>query len=65
MASKCMSQRAESRLPSTSLSSLNLGLQVHHQTHLSMASKHISEFTLSQFPNAYLNLLDTGLQVNL
>jgi len=45
MASKCNSQHAPLWLPSASLSSLNLALLVHLQTHWIMISKCLSEFT--------------------
>jgi len=65
MASKCLSKRARSRPPSASLSSPNVGLQLHLQTRSITASKCISEFTRSRPPCASPNLLDHGLKVHL
>jgi len=65
MASKCISKLARSWPPSASLSSLNLGLQLHLQTRSITASKGISEFTQSRSPIASPNSLDHGLKVHL
>jgi len=45
MASKCISQHAQLRLPSASQSALDLGLQLHLQTRSITTSKSVSEFT--------------------
>ena len=52
MASKCISKLARSPHTSASLSSLDLGPQVHLQTCSIPASKCISEFTRCQSPSA-------------
>jgi hypothetical protein len=74
-ASKCISKLARVRPPSASLSSFNLGfqvhpfvqldigLQVHLQTYLTTASKYISKFTRSRPPSASLRSLNCRLQV--
>jgi len=54
MASKYISQHTELRPPSASLSSVDLSLQVHLQTHPSMASKNIIKARLLLYG-------DTGL----
>jgi len=54
MASKCISQHAQLRLPSESLSSLDVGLQVHLWVH-----------SISRSPSASPNSLDPTLQVHL
>jgi len=64
MASKCISNRARSRPSGASLSSPNLGLQLHLQTHSITACKCISEFTRSRPPCASPNVLDHGLKVH-
>jgi len=69
MASKCISQHTQLQLPSSSPSSLDLGIQVYRHTHWIMASKCISEFgrswSASPFPSAALGSLDLRLQVHL
>jgi len=51
--------------PSASLSSLDLGLQVHLQTHSIMASKFISKLPLLWPPNVSRCSLQSNLQTNL
>jgi len=65
MASKCISQHGQLRLPSASLSSLDLGLQVPLQTLSITASKCIAEVTRSQSPSASPIMLDQGPEVHL
>jgi len=60
-----MSKLARSRPPSASVSSLNLGLQVHLQTRSITAPQCISEFTPSRPPSASPNSIDHGLPVHL
>ena len=64
-ASKYSSELARSRPPSASLSSLNLGLQLHLETRSIPASKCISEFSRSQSPSASPNAIDHSLKVHL
>jgi hypothetical protein len=66
--SKCISELARSRPHSASLSSLNLGLQLHLQTRSITASKCISKLARSRRsrpPSASLSSLNLGLQVHL
>jgi hypothetical protein len=65
MASKCISQHAQLRLPSASLSSVDLGLQVRLPTRSIPASKCISKLARSRSPSASLSSLDLSLQVHL
>jgi hypothetical protein len=60
-----MSKLARLWPPSTSLSSLHLGLQVHVQTRSIPASQCISNLDRSLPPSASLSSLDLGLQVSL
>jgi len=60
-ASKCISELAQLRPPS----SHEHGLQVHLQTRSITASKCISEFTRSTSPSASLGPLDLSLQVHI
>jgi hypothetical protein len=60
-ASKCISELARLRPPS----SHEHGLQVHLQTRSITASKCISEFTRSTSPSASLSSLDLSLQVHI
>ena len=60
-ASKCISEFTQSRPPDASLSSLDLGLQMHLQPHSIPTSKCISEFTRSRSPNSSRHSLDLGL----
>ena len=60
-----MIQLTRLRPPCVSLSSLNLGLQLHHQTRSITAWGCISEFTQSRSPIASPNWIDHGLKVHL
>jgi len=57
MASKCISQHAQSWLPSPSLSSLELSLQLHLKTRSITASKCIPKLSQLQPPSASLSSL--------
>jgi len=65
IACKCMSKLARSRPPSASLSSLNLGLQLHLQPRSITASKCISNLARSRPQSASPNSLDHWLLVHL
>ena len=62
---KCISKLAQSRRPSASLSSLNLGLQLHLQPRSIVAWKCISQLAWSRLQSASPNSLDYVLQVHL
>jgi len=64
IACKCISQLAQSWPPSPSLSSLNLGIQLHIQTRLITTSKCISKLAQSRPQSASRNSLDYGLPVH-
>jgi len=64
MASKCISKLAQSRPPGASLSSLDLGKQVHLYTHSITASKCISQFTPFRSPTASSHSLDHNIQLH-
>jgi len=63
--SRCISELTQSRPPSASLSSLDLGLLVHHLVHSVSASTYIYKLARSLPPSASLGSLDLSLQVHL
>jgi len=63
--SNCMSKITDIQPPCASLSSCDLGVQVHLETCSIMASKYISQESQSLRPSAYLSISDPSFQVPL
>jgi len=65
MASKTISQHLQLWPPNSSMSQLDLGLQVYHNTCRILAFKSISEFCLSQFASTFTNSHNHGVHLHL